>query len=335
LIEDEEDPRVRKQPQMMKQAEDEGPKARARPWTRDVSHYTPRNAFLEFGSTSIKFYLVGTAGDTAGQVEKELKIPWDLGYDVFQHSRISPRTVALSLATLRRLQREHPEIPFETVTAVGTAALREAQNADVFQRVLWDELRLRIHIIEGGIEAFLLETGFRDSVDAYPTGLFDLGGGSLELVEYLSEYSTKKTSLPLGAIRLHCQLRHTPDLFSYIREGRRKVESTIRAHFLGKGILSSKPTYRELIGTGGTARAIVDILGKEVFNLEDLRSVLEREVHGPVWDQLAPHRRKAFLPGVLAIEGLFTTLGLEKVVYKTASVKRGLMTLMSLIPTAK
>jgi exopolyphosphatase/pppGpp-phosphohydrolase len=311
---------------------DDGPQADVGAWTGDVSHYTPKNAFLEFGSTSIKFYLVGTAGDTAGQVEEELKIPWNLGYDVFLHSRISPRTVALSLSTLRRLQREHPEIPFETVTAVGTAALREAQNTEVFLRVLWDELRLRVHIIPGGIEAFLLETGFRDSVDAYPTGLFDLGGGSLELVEYLSEYSTKKTSLPLGAIRLHCQLRHTPDLFSYIREGRRRVESTIREHFIGP---PSKPLYRELTGTGGTVRAIVDILGKEVFDLEDIRSVLKREVHGPAWEQLAPHRRKAFLPGILAIEGLFTTLGLERVAYKTASVKRGLMTLMSLIPAAK
>ena len=314
-------------------AKDAGPPAAEEHLKGVVSDYTPKNAFLEFGSTSIKFYLVGTAGETAGQVEKELKIPWDLGYDVFQHTRISPRTVALALATLRKLQREHPQIPFGTVTAVGTAALREAQNAAVFQRVLWDELRLRIHIIEGGIEAFLLETGFRDSVNAYPTGLFDLGGGSLELVEYLSEFSTKKTSLPVGAIRLHCQLRHTRDLFSYIREGRRFVDETIREHFGGQALPSQHPSYQQLIGTGGTVRAIVDILGKEEFCVDDLHWVLQREVHGPTWDRLPPHRRKALLPGIIAIESLFTNLGLERIVYKTASVKRGLMTLMSLIPT--
>jgi exopolyphosphatase/pppGpp-phosphohydrolase len=289
--------------------------------------YTHRNAFLEFGSTSIKFYLVGMSGEAAGQVEHEEKIPWDLGYDVFQHARISPGTIARCLATLRRLQRETPGLSYETVTAVGTAALREAQNADVFQRILFDELRMKIHIIEGGIEAFLLETGFRDAVETYPTGLFDLGGGSLELVEYLSPYSTKKTSLPVGAVRLHCQLRHTRDLFAYIREGRRIVEATLREHLLGR-----TPPYRELIGTGGTVRAIVDILGKDSFAARDLSDIVEREVHGPLWDNLPPHRRKALLPGILAVETLFHALRLERIVYRTASVKRGLMAFMSLTP---
>jgi exopolyphosphatase/pppGpp-phosphohydrolase len=294
-----------------------------------VHHYTPRSAFLEFGSTSIKFYVLGAAGDSAGQVEEELKFAWDLGYDVFQHARISPGTVTRCLTTLRGLRADYPDIPLEAVTAVGTSALREAQNADLFQRVLWDELRIKIHIIEGGIEAFLLETGFRESVKAYPTGLFDLGGGSLELVEYLSQYSTKKTSLPVGAIRLHCQLRHTRDLFSYIGEGRRIVEETLRQHLAGQ-----TPPYRELIGTGGTVRAVVEITGKDAFDANDVHGILQREVHGPGWENLASHRRKALLPGIIAIEGLFASLGLDRVIYRTASVKRGLMTLMRLLPPA-
>jgi exopolyphosphatase/pppGpp-phosphohydrolase len=295
-----------------------------------LSDYTPKTGFLEFGSTSIKFYVVGLGGSAGGQVEKEVKVPWDLGYDVFQHSRISPRSVTKCLATLRKLQDDYPEIPLGSVTAVGTAALREAQNAEVLQRVLWDELRIRIHIIEGGIEAFLLEMGFRNSIDTYPTGLFDLGGGSLELVEYLSPHSTKKTSLPVGAIRLHCRLKYTRDLFSYISEGQDLVRQTIREHLVGQ-----TPPYRSLIGTGGTVRAIVGILGKDEFTGEDIRGILSREIHGPTWEDMSPHRRKVLLPGLIAIDGLFTTLTLERVVYRTASVKRGLMSLMSLIPHAE
>ena len=293
-----------------------------------TGHYTPRAAFLEFGSTTIKFYLTRISGEDAGQVERELKIPWDLGYDVFQHQRISPTTITRCLSTLSQLQAEYPEIPFATVTAVGTAALREAQNVEVFQRVLWEELRLRIRIIEGGIEAFLLETGFRDSVDSYPTALFDLGGGSLEFVEYLSPHSTRKTSVQLGAIRLHCQLRHTRDLMEYIREGRRLAERTLREQLLDHAL-----KYKELIGTAGTVRAIVKLLGREEFTGEDLRVLLQREIHGPAWnDDLQPHRRKVFLPGLLIVESLFPTLGLEKVTYKTASVKRGLISLVSMLP---
>jgi exopolyphosphatase/pppGpp-phosphohydrolase len=311
------------------QVDEKAPAREAGDGTGDRIDYTPRNVFLEFGSTSIKLYLVGLSGQSAGLVEKEVKVAWDLGYDVFTHARISPRTVAKCVTTLRDLQAQFPEHPFEAATAVGTAALREAQNAEVFQRILWETLRIRIHIIEGGIEAFLLETGFRESIESYPTGLFDLGGGSLELVEYLNPFSTKKTSLPVGAIRLHCNLRHTRDLFAYIEEGRRLVAGKIGEHLVGQ-----TPAYRTLIGTGGTVRAIVDVLDKTDFALEDLRYILQREIHGPAWEQLSPHRRKALLPGILGVEGLFTSLGIERVSYRTASVKRGLMTLMSLLPSA-
>lgn len=288
---------------------------------------TPKTAFLEFGSTSIKWYAVALAGPSAGEIVEEVKIPWALGYDVFQHRRIGPGTVSKCIATLRDLQAKHPRIPLESVTAIGTAALREAQNVEVFRRVLWDELRVRIHIIEGGIEAFLLEMGFREAISEYPTGLFDLGGGSLELVEYLSEHSTKKTSLPIGAVRLHCQLRHTRDLFAYVAEGRRVVLGTIRKH-LGREL----PRYRELIGTGGTVRAIAAIVRADDFGPDDLRSVLDREIRGPLEDSLDPHRRKLLVPGLLALEGLVESLGTEVVKHRRASVNRGLLTLMSLLP---
>ncbi len=291
---------------------------------RGADHQT---AFLEFGSTSIKFYLVATAGEEAGQVQEEIKIPWDLGFDVFQHSRISPSTVARCTSALRELKARFPQIAFDSVTAVGTAALREAQNAAVFQSVIGEELGLKIHVIEGGIEAFLLETGFRDAVETFPTGLFDLGGGSLELVEYLSPVATKKTSLPLGAIRLHCMLRRTKDLFAYIEEGRRVSRGILREHLEGR-----TPDYRELIGTGGTVRTIDQLTGKEQVDVRDMQQLLDRELRGDVWSEVPSHRRRVLLPGFLVVESLLTTLKLERIVYRSASVKQGLINLTNLVP---
>ena len=290
-------------------------------------NYTPKSAFLEFGSTSIKFYVIEQAGEHACQVEREMKIPWELGLDVFQHRRISPSTVTRCLATLEAIQREYPEIPFPSVTAVGTAALREAQNVEVFQRVLWDRLGLKIRIIEGGIEAFLLESGFRESVEVFPTALFDLGGGSLELVEYLSPNSTRKTSIHLGTIRLHCHLRHTRDLLEYIREGRIVAERVLRTELLDHTL-----GYHELIGTAGTVRAIATVLRREEFDLEDVQSLLQREIHGPVAYDIPPHRRKLLLPGLIILEAMFTCMGLERIVLRTASVKQGLIGLTKVLP---
>ena len=293
----------------------------------EPENYTPKTGFLEFGSTSIKFYIMNLSSGERDRVAREVKIPWSLGYDVFEHQRISPSTITRCLTTLEGLQREFPEIPFDAITSVGTAALREAQNYQVFQRLLLERLGLRLSIIEGGIEAFLLETGFRDSVESYPTALFDVGGGSLEFVEYLSPNSTRKTSVPLGAIRLHCRLRHTRDLMEYITEGRRIALETVREQ-----LVPHTAGYEELIGTAGTVRAIVSLLGRDVVTGEDISRLMQREIHGEVWEELEPHRRRLLLPGLIIIESLFTTFHLARVVHKTASVKRGLATLTQLLP---
>ena len=290
-------------------------------------HYTPKTAFLELGSTTIKFYLLDLTGDAAGQVTREIKIPWELGYDVFQHQRISPTTVSRCLGTLEDLQRQFPEIPFQTVTAVGTAALREAQNIEVFKRLLLEKLRIRIRTIEGGIEAFLLETAFRDSVETYPTAIFDLGGGSLEFVEYLSPSSTRKTSVPPAALLLPCRLPHTRAPRPHLPDRRRIAHETLREH------LAQPPVaYQSLIGTAGTIRAIVTLLERDRFDATDLNRLLQREVHGPVWNELEPHRRKVFLPGLIVAESLFRIFRLRHVEYRTASVKQGLVSLTSMLP---
>jgi exopolyphosphatase/pppGpp-phosphohydrolase len=289
--------------------------------------YRPRTGFLEFGSTSIKFYVVELAGEKAGEVVEEVKIPWDVGYDVFLHRRISPGTMSGCLAALRDLRDRFPDVAFEGVPGVGTSALREAQNVDVFRRLLQENLRLKLQIIEGGIEAFLLETGFKEKVREYPTALFDLGGGSIQIVEYLSPSSTKKTSVPVGAIRLHCLLRLRKDLFEYVREGRAIVLEALRTHLVG-----GPPKVRELVGTGGTVRAIVQSLGSESFDLDAIRGLIQEEIHGRPARGLPPHRRRVFLPGLLAIEALFPVLGVEEISYQSASVKRGLLSLVRMIP---
>jgi exopolyphosphatase/guanosine-5'-triphosphate,3'-diphosphate pyrophosphatase len=271
--------------------------------------------------------LVALAGERAGQVEEEIKFPWDLGFDVFSNGHISPSSISFCMRTLEDLSQRFPEIPFEGVTAIGTAALREAQNVEIFRRLLLEKLGLKLNIIEGGIEAFLLETGFRNSVDVYPTGLFDLGGGSLELVEYLNLHSTRKTSVPVGAIRLHCRLRRKQDIFDYIRAGREYALETLKTMLEPK-----KGMYSELIGTGGTVRAVAAALENDEFALEEVQSLIQEEIHGLPQSDLKPYRRRVFLPGLLVVEALYPALGLRRVKYRPASVKGGLISLARLIP---
>ena len=68
--------------------------------------------------------------------------------------------------------------------AVATSAVREAQNGGEFVRAARDEAGIDIQVIRGDEEARLIYLGARGSLDLGKrrVALFDLGGGSLEVI---------------------------------------------------------------------------------------------------------------------------------------------------------
>jgi len=116
----------------------------------------------------------------------------------------------------------------------------------------------------------------------------------------------------------------------YVREGRALVLETLRTHLVG-----SPPRIRGLVGTGGTVRAVVQSLGSDTFTIGDISRLIQGEISGVTGNGLPPHRRRVFLPGLIAIECLFPALGVEEISYRTASVKRGLLSLTRMLPVAQ
>ena len=75
-------------------------------------------------------------------------------------------------------------------------------------------------------------------------------------------------------------------------------------------------------------------LERESIALNDVQGMIDREVRGSTWVDLPPHRRRLFLPGLMAVEGLFLHLGVKRIAYQAASVKRGLISFTSMLPPA-
>ena len=73
-------------------------------------------------------------------------------------------------------------------------------------------------------------------------------------------------------------------------------------------------------------------LGKDRFTLRDIQELIQREIHGQPQRDLLPHRRSAFLPGLIVIECLYPALGIKEITYRGGSVKEGLMSLARMIP---
>src|SRR5205814_570305 len=117
-------------------------------------------------------------------------IPWE----AFQRGLTALRTLARAVAPLR---------PQATV-AVATSAVREASNGCVFVESARRHAGLDIRIIGGEEEARLIYRGARRGLpaDGRRVALFDVGGGSTEVILGQGAAVELSTSLKLGALRL-------------------------------------------------------------------------------------------------------------------------------------
>jgi exopolyphosphatase/guanosine-5'-triphosphate,3'-diphosphate pyrophosphatase len=94
---------------------------------------------------------------------------------------------------------------YDNLTIVATEAIRRSNNQGDIQTAIEARFGHKLHILSGQQEAELIADGVRfDSVIKGETHLqvFDLGGGSLEVIERQDGYSTFAKSLPLGALAL-------------------------------------------------------------------------------------------------------------------------------------
>jgi exopolyphosphatase/guanosine-5'-triphosphate,3'-diphosphate pyrophosphatase len=163
-----------------------------------------RIAALDVGSNS--FHLIVADVGTGGHINvlDRAKEMVRLGDSTLHHGVIPPEVFRRGLDALRSLRRIADRHNVDALMAVATSAVREAQNGGEFVRAARDEAGIDIRVIRGDEEARLIYQGARGSLDLGKrrVALFDLGGGSLEVILADAQELYYTASLKLGVIRL-------------------------------------------------------------------------------------------------------------------------------------
>lgn len=163
-----------------------------------------RIAALDVGSNS--FHLIVVQVTTGGHFEvlDRAKEMVRLGESSLRTGIIPPEVFRRGLDALASLcslaERHQPD----ALIAVATSAVREAQNGGEFVRAARDEVGVDIQVVRGQEEARLIYLGARGTLDldGRRAVLFDLGGGSLEVILADSRECYFTDSVKLGVIRL-------------------------------------------------------------------------------------------------------------------------------------
>ena len=262
---------------------------------------------LECGSNSLKVhYKSRTTGEIISQ-----KLPWRLGHDVFEMGKLSEQTLAQALDTVLFLLGKGFER--SSLLAIATEALRDAENRDELLAQLRGKLELDVRVISGREEASLLAEGFLKLHGKIPAFLVDIGGGSLQIV-YLSEEKTiLRDSLPLGAIRLF----HLGE-----EEGKPWNESLVEEYIRGQLEDACLMQTEEIHGTGGTLKALIQVLKKTSSTAQEVAGILGRvRKEGPP-AELKPARQQVFLPGLMVLSNLLDRTGARTIHYVKIPVGR-------------
>ncbi len=183
-----------------------------------------------------------------------------LGEGLLPDRQLQPVPMDRTLAVLARYRDAAMREGAEVIRALGTSALREARNRDIFLRRALDEAGLRVQVISGEEEARLTLRGVLGGLPERPPRLLlmDIGGGSTEFLAVEDDRIVGLVSTGLGVVKLtEAHFRHDPPLPAELAAAREAVAlrlQRVRSQELPRGELPGM-----LVGTAGTITTLAAI----------------------------------------------------------------------------
>lgn len=170
-----------------------------------------RSAFIDIGTNAI-LCLIADLRDTGRfRVLDDLADIARLGEGVDQFRRISPQGEQRALEVLEHYRDHCRHLGVQEIIAVGTSALRDAENsAEVLARYR-ERLGFDIRVISGSEEAayafIAVERGL--SLGGKDFLVFDIGGGSTEFIRATPSGVSLALSIDMGSVRLTERFLHS------------------------------------------------------------------------------------------------------------------------------
>ena len=156
---------------------------------------------VDVGSNSVRMVVFDGAARSPAYFFNE-KVMCGLGKGLAQTGALNPDGRVRALAALRRFSALAKGMGIETLTVVGTAAVREASDGADFHAEVLRETGLKILIVDGDEEARLSAQGVLLGWPKAEGIVCDIGGNSMELARIGSGKVGARLTTPLGPFRL-------------------------------------------------------------------------------------------------------------------------------------
>ncbi|HAE43301.1 MAG TPA: exopolyphosphatase [Clostridiales bacterium] len=206
---------------------------------------------IDIGSNTFRLIIAEIINDSYFVVDG-FKESVRLSEGLDNDSMLSEEKLTYGLKTLKMLVNYCRQSGCEEIRVVGTAALRKANNRDVFIQQAMKDIDINVELLPGEMEAEYDYVGSINSINLDDYLFMDIGGGSTELGLIKKRKLKESVSLPFGAVDLaeKYNLKDKPD-----EKDVKKLEKFLTDQYKGLDWLKEAKKL-PLVGIGGTIREI-------------------------------------------------------------------------------
>ncbi len=222
------------------------------------------------------------------------------------------------------------QLSIENIYIFATASLRNVVNAEQAARYIQENTGVDVDIVLGNDEAEYGFAGALNTVDINDGAMFDIGGGSTEVVVFADKKPLTVQSFDCGCLNLaNRYIRKIFPTKEEIKQIKEKVGKKLsRLEYHGKA--------DRLCGVGGTIRAVLEIVnvyfekdkGNTAISADEFRKIKKilfrkDETAKRLILRTSPDRIHTIISGVCIVDALMKKFGAKEILVSKYGVREG------------
>jgi exopolyphosphatase/guanosine-5'-triphosphate,3'-diphosphate pyrophosphatase len=283
-----------------------------------------RVAVIDVGTNSTRLLVADVAGGRVSPLERRSTVT-RLGRGVDLSGHLSSEAIEDVCRAIGGYMEMIRKLEAETIDAIATSAVRDADNGGAFIAELRERFALSARVLDGEEEARLTYLGATsEALPSEPTLVVDIGGGSTELIVGSGREISFHDSLQAGVVR-HTE-RHVasdPPTASELEALATDVRGLIEAS-VGAGVQAKRG-----IAVAGTPTSLAAVemelepydpsrVHGHVLALPSIQRMLSRLASAPLAERveipgLHPDRAPTIVAGVVVLIETMRAFGLEEI----------------------
>lgn len=295
--------------------------------------------FLDIGTNAIRLLIARVGQDGRYWILENRKEGVRLGEEEYDEGKklLSRHAIQKGLEACGRLMVLCERHGVSEIVAVGTAALREAENREVFLEKLRSDYGLSVEVISGQEEAKWVYLGAASGVDMRKRRLavIDIGGGSTEIALGDERGPLKMETLCVGAVKLTGLFGGFCEKDPVSPKKYADMKDFVRHELSGSRLLEEPMDPDWVLGVSGTVANLCGIAKKKgclkhgALRLCDLKIVSHALCRMPYRKRkevpgLNPQRADVIVAGAAILETLLEDLGFKAIRSCRRGLKEGL-----------